>query len=195
MPAFLLPVLGRLIPVLGMMLLAWFAWHKVDNWCNSACQAQSQQLAEANSALQQAHERATALALLWSEAINKVEVRYVEVARDRAVAVQGLRERAGRIRPSTDPVRVRVPADALGVLGDAARLANSPEPAAAAGSDQVAAAPVPGPAGPADTTLSEWISFAVDAAEAYREASDKHQACVAAYEAARSAVGTINSGD
>src|SRR5690606_28706712 len=136
-----------------------------------------------------------ALALLWSEAIQKVEVRYVEVARDRVVAVQGLRERAGRIRPSTDPVRVRVPADALRVLGDAERPSTA-EPAPPPGGDQGTAPAAPDPAGAAaETSLTDWLAFAVDAAEAYREASDKHQACVAAYEAARSAVGTINSGD
>ena len=182
MPALLLPILGRLLPIVGMALLAWFAWHKVDNWCNSACEAKSLQLSEATAALQQAHERATALALLWSEAINRVEVRYVEVARDRVVAVQGLRERAGRIRSDTDRAHLVVSRDALGVLGDAANIANNTAPP---GGDSGAGQAVSAPAGPAETTLTDWLEFAINAAEAYRDAEDKHLACVAAYEAIR----------
>lgn len=187
--AFLLPILGRLIPILGILFAAWFAWRAVDGWCNGACEDARAELVTAQAQIQEAQERATALALMWSEAINRVEVRYVELAGDRADAAANLRERAGRIRPATAGVSIRVPADAVGVLGDVARFANdSPAPAV----DQGAAAPVPGPARDADTTLTEWISFAVEAGAAYREAADKHAACVAAYDSLRSDAGAIN---
>lgn len=191
--AFLLPLLLRALPFIAAAAVAWYGWHRVDNWCNSACVEQRTQLGNARTQLGNAQARATALALLWAGAIEKERIRYVEISRDRENAIAGVRERAGRIRPSTDPVRVRVPADALRVLDDASRLANA-EPPAAPAVDQGSPAPVPDPTG-ADTTLTEWVSFAIEASAAYREAADKHMACVAAYEAARTSIGTINSGD
>ena len=177
--AFLLPLLLRVLPFIAAAAVAWYGWHRVDNWCNSACQSARGDLLVAEQQITAARERATWLALKWSEAINKVEVRYVEVVRERSSAAAGLRERAGRIRPATDSVSVRVPADALRVLDDAAKLANN---SAAPAVDQRPTAPFPDAAGPAETTLSDWVAFAVDAAEAYRDAADKHSACVAAYE-------------
>ena len=186
---FLLPILSRLLPALGILLALWFAWHKLDTWCNGVCEDARAELSVAQGQIQAAQERATALALMWSEAINRVEVRYVELAGDRADAAANLRERAGRIRSATSGVSIRVPADAVGVLGDVARLANdSPAPAV----DQGAAAPVPVATGDADTTLAEWVDFAVEAGAAYREAADKHAACVAAYDSLRSDAGAIN---
>lgn len=185
---FLLPILGRLLPILGVLFAAWFAWHKIDNWCNGACTDARAELATAQGQIQAAQERATALALLWSEAINRVEVRYVELAGNRADATAGIRERAGRIRPSTSSVAIRVPIDALGVLRDVAEFAND---SAAAEGSQGAAAPVPIPAGPAETSLADWVEFAIEAGAAYREAADKHQACVAAYDQLRTDAGSI----
>ena len=185
---FLLPILSRLLPALGILLALWFAWHKIDNWCNGACSDARAELATAQGQIQAAQERATALALLWSEAINRVEVRYVELAGNRADATAGIRERAGRIRPSTSSVSVRVPADALGVLRDVAEFAND---SAAPEGSQGAAAPVPIPAGPAETSLADWVEFAIEAGAAYREAADKHHACVSAYDQLRTDAGSI----
>lgn len=188
---FLLPILSRLLPALGILLALWFAWHKLDTWCNGVCEGARADLVVAQGQIQAAQERATALALLWSEAINRVEVRYVDLAGNRANAAAGIRERAGRIRPATDRVSIRVPVDALGVLDSASRLANADAPAAAEG-DKGTAAPVPDASGAAETTLTDWVAFAVDAAESYREAADKHMACVNLYESARTAQGIIN---
>jgi hypothetical protein len=184
----LLPILGRLLPALGILLALWFAWHKLDTWCNDSCRSARAELVVAQGQIQAAQERATALALLWAKAINNVEVRYVELAGNRADATAGIRERAGRIRHSTSSVSVRVPADALGVLRDVASLAND---TAAPEGGQRTAAPVPDPAGPAETTLADWVEFAIEAGAAYREAADKHQACVAAYDLLRSDAGAI----
>ena len=190
--AFLLPILGRLLPVLGVLFAAWYAWHKADNWCNGACKDARAELSVAQGQIQAAQERATALALLWAKAINNVEVRYVELAGNRADATANLRERAGRIRPATSSVAIRVPDDALRVLGDVAEFANdTPAPEGNQGASEA----VPVAAGGAETTLDEWIAFAIDAGEAYREAADKHQACVAAYDAVRSDVGSIKEAD
>lgn len=178
----LLPILSRVLPALALAALAWFAWHRVDNWCNSACVEQRTQFENARTQIGIAQARATALALLWAEAINRVEVRYVEVVRARTDAVAGVRERAGRIRSDTDRAHLVVSAAALSVLGDAANIANNTAPP---GGDSGAGQAVSAPAGPAETTLTDWLEFAINAAEAYRDAEDKHLACVAAYEAIR----------
>lgn len=180
--AFLLPLLLRALPFIAAAALAWYGWHRVDNWCNSACVEQRTQLGNARTQIGIAQARATALALLWAEAINRVEVRYVEVVRARTDAVAGVRERAGRIRSDTDRAHLVVSAAALSVLGDAANLANDTAPP---GGDSGAGQAVSAPAGPAETTLTDWLEFAINAAEAYRDAEDKHLACVAAYEAIR----------
>ncbi len=180
--AFLLPLLLRALPFIAAAALAWYGWHRVDNWCNSACVEQRTQLGNARTQIGIAQARATALALLWAEAINRVEVRYVEVVRARTDAVAGVRERAGRIRSDTDRAHLVVSRDALGVLHDAERIANDTAPAAG---DSGPGQAVSAPAGPAETTLTDWLEFAINAAEAYRDAEDKHLACVAAYEAIR----------
>ena len=180
--AFLLPLLLRALPFLAAAAVAWYGWHRVDNWCNSACVEQRTQFENARTQIGIAQARATALALLWADAINRVEVRYVEVVRDRADAVAGVRERAGRIRSDTDRAHLVVSRDALGVLHDAERIANNTAPAAG---DSGPGQAVSAPAGPAETTLTDWLEFAINAAEAYRDAEDKHLACVAAYEAIR----------
>jgi hypothetical protein len=151
---------------------AYTAWYKVDHWCNSACGEQQEKAAVAEQAIEAARERATALALLWADAIHKVEVRYVEVVKERVVRVESIRERAGKIKPATDAVAIPVPADASRLLSDSANLANDTAPASG---DSSPAAPVPETT---DSTLTEWITFAVDAAEAYADARQKHQACV-----------------
>lgn len=177
----ILQILVRLLPALAVAILAWYGWYRVDHWCNTECRHYRTSADTLQHEKQQAQERATALALLWSEAINRVEVRYVEVARTRSDAAARLRERAGRIRLDGGGVGVRVPPAAVGLLDDAHRLANDPP---AAGGDQSAPDPVPAPADTVaiDTTLATWIATYLEAAIAYRDAADKHLACVAAYE-------------
>ena len=182
MMAFLFPLLLRALPFIAAAAVAWYGWHRVDNWCNSACVEQRTQLGNARTQIGIAQARATALALLWAEAINRVEVRYVEVVRARTDAVAGVRDRAGRIRSDTDRAHLVVSAAAISVLGDAANIANNTAPP---GGDSGAGQAVSAPAGPAETTLTDWLEFAINAAEAYRDAEDKHLACVAAYEAIR----------
>lgn len=177
----ILQILVRLLPALAVAILAWYGWYRVDHWCNTECRHYRTSADTLQQEKQQAQERATALALLWSEAINRIEVRYVEMARTRSNAAARLRERAGRIRLDGGGVGVRVPPAAVGLLDDAHRLANDPP---AAGGDQSAPDPVPAPADTVaiDTTLATWIATYLEAAIAYRDAADKHLACVAAYE-------------
>jgi hypothetical protein len=177
----------------------WTIWSSVNNWCNGACRDAREERDEAiaesvqlHGVIKAAQERATALALLWSEAINKVEVRYVQVERDRRAAFAGVRERAGSIRVDTSRVLVPVTAPVIGVLRDAERAANGGSPAAPREGE---GSPAPVPETARDTTLAEWVQFAIDAAEAYREAYDKWQAAVQAYESVREASGKITQAE
>lgn len=171
----------RLAPyVLGLFAL-WYGWHLVDGRCwSSACVTKSRQLQTTVEEMERAKQRATDLALLWSKAINNVEVRYVERSRDRVDSAAALHARARQSRPDTAGVSIRVPPVAASLLYDAERFANATAPPA-----EHQEPPEAVPAAPVDTTLDEWVTFAVDAADAYRDARDKWEACVAAYEALR----------
>jgi hypothetical protein len=173
MPAFLIPWLIRGVMVLAVLAAVYAAWYKVDHWCNSACVAKTSEAEQLAAAIVAARERATALALLWAKAIEQVEVRYVEVVKERIVRVQAIRQSAGAIKPATDAVAIPVPADASRLLGDSANLANDTAPASG---DPSPAQAVPETT---DSTLTEWIDFSIAAAEAYADARGKHQACVA----------------
>lgn len=189
---FVLPgIVQRLLPyVLGIafvLLVGWWIHRVANSWCNGACQEAREEVVQLTqerdgllAGIKAAQDRASALAVLWAEAIQKVEVRYVEAKREQSKVFAGLRERAGRIRLAPAGTPLVVPADVGGLLADAHRGANGGEDTAPAGGDSQAAAPVPETAGGAvDTTLAEWAQFAVEAAEAYADARSKHLACVA----------------
>lgn len=189
----------RFGPYIIALLLAVVVWWKVDHWCNAACREQRDLAAEARTQLDEitvrlkaAQERATHLALEWSKAIQRVEVRYVEAKQRQQVSFASVRERTGRIKVDLDAVRIRVPAGAVSVLADAGAAANGgPAPAAGGGGGQAAPVPdAPGGEG-ADTTLTEWVDFATKAAEAYADANAKRQAAVDAAVACHAYVGKI----
>lgn len=184
-------IVSRLLPyalgALFVSLVAWWGWRIANNWCNGACRdarAEVVALTEERDGLaagiKAAQERASALALLWADAVQRVEVRYAEAKRESGTLFAGLRERAGKIREGTAAVRVPIPAGALSVLADAHRGANGGQDPATAGGDSGASAPVPeAPGGEVVTGLDEWVAFATEAAEAYADARQKHLACVA----------------
>lgn len=123
----------------------------------------------------------TNLALLWAQAVQSVEVRYVEVVKERVVRYAGLRERAGRIRQQTDAIACPVPVAASRVLRDAATAANSAaaDPGAAQVDQRRADVPDAAGSGTRETTLTEWVQFAIDSGEAFRQSEEKRLACVA----------------
>lgn len=170
----------RLAPyIIGAAMLIG-GWLYLDRACwSSACESYRTQFEYARTQIENAQRQRNELALKWADAIQKTERVYVESARVAADAATGLRERARRPGAGSD-VRIRVPADAVRVLRDV--------PSLAAGSP--AARPVdeaaPTVSEAADTTLSEWVVFAVDAAAAYADAVAKWRGVVQAYENLRS---------
>lgn len=173
----ILPILPHLIGGLVLGALVWWAYSTVTTWyhglCNNRCEAAEQRALTAESAIEAAQARATFLALKWAEAIQKVEVRYIEVVKTRTIRVESVRESAGKIKDATDAVPVPVPGDARRVLEDVERIAND-TPAASGDSQPSQAVPEA-----ADSTLTDWIAFSIAAGEAYADAREKHQACVA----------------
>ena len=167
MPAFLIPWLLRLGALIVVGLFLYGIWWKVDHWCNSRCAEVTDRAEAAERVLALAKERATAMALLWAKAIEQVEVRYVEVERVRTERAANLRERASAIQGSASVVIGPVAAD---ILRDTERLANNAPDTPTPRIDQGPAQEVP---------VAAWVEFAIDAAEAYRDAADKHMACVA----------------
>jgi hypothetical protein len=173
-PAFLIPWLLRGLALLAVIAALYGAWWKVDHWCNSSCADATDRAVAAEDRIAEAQRRATALALLWSAAVDKLEIAHVESRRISEHAAVQLRERARRIASRGDSGTIRVDPDAGRLLRDSADFANR-TPAAEV--DSRPAEAVPDAA--RDTTLAQWTEFAIAAAEAYRDAADKHQACVA----------------
>jgi hypothetical protein len=124
------------------------------------------------------------MVMRWAKAIQEVERVYVEKVVERESRFSAIRTRAGRIGVAGG---IRLNPDAIGVLRDTERAANS-EAAPVAGGSAEAPAPVPEASGGVapdaivthdiTTAAQEWITFAVDAAEEYKDARDKWQACV-----------------
>lgn len=166
----LLPYLLGTAAVAGV--IGWGYW-QATNWCNRACETATERAEAAEARIVEAQERATALALLWADAVQRVEVQYVEVVKWRTKVVTEWKE---RIADAGFAGTIELAPAARGLLGDIARDANATGPAAGG---EVAPAPVPQAAGePVTTSAQEWAAFAIDAAAAYAEASDKHRACV-----------------
>lgn len=174
--------LPHIIGGVAIAAVAGILWWKAQHWCNTACQQQKEIAAvattralKAEGLLKEAQERATALALLWSKAIQNVEVKYVEVVKWREKRFTVYRERAGTISYSGG---IALDPAARGLLRDVANSANAVDAGSPSG-DQGTPQAVPAPAGgEVNTTGAEWIEFAISAAEAYRDAADKHRACV-----------------
>jgi len=121
-----------------------------------------------------------AMVMRWAKAIQEVERVYVEKVAESESRFAAIRTRAGRISVGGG---IRLNPDAVGVLRDTASAANS-EAATAPSGGAEAPAPVPEATGgvvasDVTTSATEWVTFAVDAAEAYKDARDKWQACVA----------------
>jgi hypothetical protein len=165
MPAFLIPWLIRGVMVLAVLAAIYAAWYKVDHWCNAACRLAEERATLAEEAIKAAQARASHLALLWADAIQRVERVYVERQVERSRQFSNLRERAGAI---SNEILVPIPVPHLHILRDAAALAGTDS--AAPQGDSGASEAVP---------ASAWTAFAIDAAAAYADARDKHQACVA----------------
>jgi hypothetical protein len=187
MIAFLLPILSRYwMHIVGGIALAIFlAWagYKVNHWCNTACEDATARAVQAEGLIKEAQERATAIALLWSEAIQKVEVRYVEKAASNTLVFGSIRERAKRVGPSSSGT-IRLAPDARRVLDDASAAANAGHPAPAK-VDNGPAQAVPAAAGDGETfiTPQEFAVAWADAAAAYADVYYKWEAAVRAYQA------------
>jgi hypothetical protein len=159
--SFLPYILGAL--ALAGTLYAGYRWY--HNLCNDRCRIAEQRATLAEEAIKAAQARASHLALLWADAIQRVERVYVERQVERSRQFSNLRERAGAI---SNEILVPIPVPHLHILRDAAALAGTDS--AAPQGDSGASEAVP---------ASAWTAFAIDAAAAYADARDKHQACVA----------------
>jgi len=167
-------LLGLLPYIIGGILVASLAgwlWWRAQHWCNVVCEEATERAAVADAKLVEAQNRATHLALLWADAVQRVERVYVEKVVERETKFAGIRERAGRINVAGG---IRLSPDAVGVLADSAATANnSAAPGASEGTTQAV------PESPRDTSAEEWVRFAVDAADAYADAREKWASCVA----------------
>lgn len=170
---------------------AWALWWKVDHWCNAACTDLQAVVARLEGEKKAAQERASAIAVMWADGLNKVEVRYVEVERAVRNTFAGLRDRTRGVSADSSG-GIRLGSRAVELLDDAHRAANAGDPSAPQVDHRPAEAV---PVAPSDETSSAtgdviltpeaFAALYVDAAEAYRDAYEKWKAAVAAYEELR----------
>ena len=132
-----------------------------------------------------------AMVIRWAKDIQEVERVYVNTSMERESRFGAIRSRANSVGVSGG---IRLSADAVGVLNDAVAAAN-PGHTAASRETQGAAQTIPESAGSAqvETDAGSWVTFAVDAADAYRDAFDKWQACVSWAGEIRAAQGAASS--
>src|SRR5687767_11388935 len=112
MLSILIPWLIRGVALLAVLAALYGLWWRVDHWCNAACRIAEQRATLAEEAIQIAQARATAIALLWANASENVQVVYRDKVVIREVKVAAILESAGKIKPATNAVVVPVPADA-----------------------------------------------------------------------------------
>jgi len=175
-----LPILLRLLPYIAAIALAGVVAWKIQHWCNTACKDARAEVVTLQAQIDTARERATALALLWADGLNKVEVKYVEVQREVRERFTTLRERAGHVRADSDGA-IRLGSESVELLNDAHAAAN---PATSEGDNRPTQTISP-VTGDAILTPEAYAAFYVDAAEAYRDAYEKWKAAVEAYEVLR----------
>lgn len=188
---FVIPGLMAMLPwIIGGIAaaaLAGWLWWRVDHWCNSECstqkdiaQAATLRVGDLETAIAAAQQRATDLALLWSEAIQHERVKYIETVKWQTRVFTQYRERTTSVGASGS---IRLSDDARVLLGDVARASGQGGASAApAAGDRAADAPAPAPAGgEVETSAQEWVAWSVAVAEWASEARAKHQFCVEAY--------------
>jgi hypothetical protein len=183
----LMSILPYIIGGVAVAMLAGYVWWKADHWCNAACETQTDiaqaatlRVGDLETAIAAAQQRATDLALLWSEAIQHERVKYIETVKWQTRVFTQYRERTTSVGASGS---IRLSDDARVLLGDAARSSGQGGASAApAAGDRPADAPVAAPAGgEVDTSAQEWVAWSVAVAEWASEARAKHAFCVEAY--------------
>jgi hypothetical protein len=172
-------------------------WRSVNGWCNGAC-VEAREERDAATAegerlaglIKAAQERATALALMWSEAVQRVEVRYVERAATRSTEFAGIRERAGRIAHAEIAIPVPLSADVVRLLNDVHAAANDAGAGPAAGAGDEGAA-LPGAA--RIVPVGEWVRIYEAGGEAFRDTDDARLECIERYNAVRESIIRANA--
>lgn len=166
-----LALLARLWPFILSGALALGAYFYADKACwSSACHSQRARADKLEADNKAAHERASALALLWAGTLDRSEKDTHDKLAQQAKDFARLTDLA-RSLPSLPSIRLSP--DAWRVLDDASSLAN------AAGPSTVNQEP---PAAISESALAEKWS---EAAAAYADAREKWASCVGFYNSLR----------
>jgi hypothetical protein len=169
---FVIPLMLILYAVAALAVLGavGVAKHKVEHWCNVACTDARHERDQLAAEKKEAMRREAAIATLYGAqvaATQAAESKRDEVRHD---TFQPIRNRAASLG-----VGVRVPADAVRVLSDAASAANTAGTPAVP--DQAPAATPPS----ADSSSDQLVAWFVDVAEIHAECRDRVAAWVTFY--------------
>lgn len=191
--SFLKTFMWEILGVIIVGLVSFSAYRAVHSWCNKECITARKEtdkikyeLVLANRKIEDAQKRATALALLWSQEVMKVEKTYKYEYEQTIEAYRKLKKRADDVALNSNPNCVISP-DANRLLNDASRTANASKDPPASRSSEEGATTIPAtPEGGKDSGVivseKDIVLSWIEASKAYSSVYIGWKACVEAYE-------------
>ena len=171
------PIVRPLLPYLIAAAAIGAGWLWLDQRCNAACERKSRQLSAITEQMEQARQRATDLALLWANVLDRAD-RTAKASKEKADATfAAIADNSRRVASSGS---IRISPDALRVWGDASAAANGQAPPA---EPDPRPYPVPVPAEGIRVEEAELREKWQEAARAYEDAKSLHRQTVLACEA------------
>lgn len=170
---------------------------KAQTWCNKACRDATEEVIELKNAIKVAEKRATDLALMWSDSLDKTEKKYAEEYKATLGLFRDL-DAKGKASASRNP-SLRVAPATQRVLNAASAAANAPNPSSPGSSQEGTAALPTTPEGSGNSgemsviSEADYASSWIEAAKAYASCRLAWSACVASYESVREASGKIST--
>jgi hypothetical protein len=201
---FLFKYLFEIIAVVCFASALGIVYYKAQHWCNQVCRELKQEneeyrlkVVELNDVIVVAEKRASDLALMWSNSLDRTEKKYADEYKATLELFRNL-DNKGKASASRTPT-LRITTATNSVLNAATTAANAPNPSVT-GSSTEGTTPVPAASEGTDSPDSErMISEAdyaaswIEAAGAYASCKLAWSACVTSYESLREASGKIST--
>lgn len=201
---YLVKYMWEIIAVVAMVVAVGIVYNKANHWCNAVCRELKEEneeyrlkVVELNDVIAVAEKRATDLALMWSNSLERTEKKYADEVKATLDLFRNL-DKKGKASANRTPT-LRITTATSSVLNAATAAANAPNPAPAGDSQEGTPAVSSPTEGSGDSGTESVISEAdftaswIEAARAYSSCRVAWAACVASYESVREASGKIST--